>query len=315
MEVIKGWENVPDYLRGAYVTIGNFDGVHRGHQYIFSKLAKEAAKNKAPSVVITFDPHPKMVIHPEIRPFYLITILREKLELIAQMGIEACLVIPFDKAFARITAGEFISRILVEKFAVRKVIIGHDYTFGRGKEGNDVFLIREGKRLGFDVEVMEAFTLNGVVISSTEVRRAILAGEVGKAAHYLGRPYHVKGTVIEGHRRGQKLGFPTANIAPEKELLPPDGVYAVKVLKNGNIYLGAMNIGTNPTFGDVARSMEVFLFDFEGDLYGETVEVFFIERVREERKFPSVEELVKQIAQDVARTKEILSNLKDEFSS
>jgi len=307
MEVVKGWENIPPAWRGACLTIGNFDGVHLGHQYIFDKVRREAKDKGVPSVILTFDPHPKMIIHPEIRPFYLITTLEEKLELMGRHGISACVVIKFDEAFARTTAGEFVRGILVEKLQAQKVFIGHDYTFGRGKEGNDAFLMEQGRRFGFEVEVMAAFTLNGVVVSSTLIRKAILVGEVRNARQYLGRPYSIKGKVIEGHHRGKNLGFPTANLAPEKALLPPDGVYAVKVKVDGLSLNGAMNIGTNPTFGDEKRSIEVFLLDFEGDIYGREVEVFFFDRVREERKFPSIDELVKQIALDVAKTREMLS--------
>ncbi|MCX7983187.1 MAG: bifunctional riboflavin kinase/FAD synthetase [Syntrophales bacterium] len=307
MEVISGWENIPPSLKGAYLTIGNFDGVHLGHQFIFEKLRREAAEHKVPSVVITFEPHPKMIIHPEIRPFYLITTLEEKLNLIGEHGINCCVVIPFDPSFAQTTAGEFVKKILVEKLHVKKVFIGHDYTFGRGKEGNETFLIEQGKILGFEVEVLTPFTLNGIVISSTRVRKAILSGEMHQAAQYLGRPYNLKGVVVEGHGRGQELGFPTANIAPEKVLIPPDGVYAVKVKMDHTWLKGAMNIGTNPTFGDEKRTLEVFLLDFEGNIYGRRVDVYFVDRIREERKFPSIDELINQITLDVARVREILA--------
>lgn len=306
METVTGWENIPSSANGAFVTIGNFDGVHIGHQYIFEKLSREAKERGVPSVVITFEPHPKMIIHPEIRPFYLITTLEEKLELIERHGIDTCLVIPFDENFAQTTAAEFVEKILLRQLRVRRLFIGHDYTFGRGKEGNVSYLTAQGARLGFEVEVMAPFTLNGVVVSSTRVRKAILAGEMSQVTKYLGRPYNLKGKVIEGHRRGQKLGFPTANIAPEKILVPPDGVYAVKVKMNGLLLNGALNIGTNPTFGDESRSIEVFILDFDGDIYGQRLEVFFIDRVREERRFSSVEELIRQITLDVERTREIL---------
>lgn len=308
MKVVTGWDNIPAQLRGAYVTIGNFDGVHRGHQYIFDRLCEEARIEKAPTVVITFDPHPKMIIHPERRPFYLLTTLEEKIFYISCHGVEACVIIPFTKEFSQMTAGDFVGRILVEKLGVRKVVIGHDYTFGRGKEGNEAFLIERGNRWGFTVEVIPPFTLNGVVVSSTRIREAILAGNVSIAAMYLGRPYHVKGTIIAGHHRGSKLGFPTANIAPEKILVPADGVYAVRVHLGGVMYGGVMNIGTNPTFDDGERSLEVFLLDFTGEIYGREIEVLFIERLRGERKFPSPEELIKQIATDVDRAKEILAS-------
>jgi len=187
-----------------------------------------------------------------------------------------------------------------------KIFIGHDYTFGRGKGGNETFLIDEGARSGFTVEVIPPFTEEGVVISSTRIREAILAGNVALAARYLGRLYNLKGTIIPGHHRGEKLGFPTANMSPEKILIPADGVYVVEVLLGAVTYGGVMNIGNNPTFEDVERSLEVFLLDFEGDIYGKEMEVFFVERLRGERKFPTAAELVAQITQDVKRAREIL---------
>ena len=307
MDVIRGSEKIPESLRGAHVTIGNFDGVHLGHRFIFRKLVEEARAAGRPAVAISFDPHPKMVLHPEKRPFYLITTIPEKIDLLAGLGLDAFILLPFSVEYARTTAEEFVQQILWEKLRIRKITVGHDYSFGRAKEGNEAYLIEMGQKLGFDVEVIEAHCVGDTVVSSTKIRKSLLAGEVGFAATLLGRPYNLRGPVVSGHQRGgAKLGFPTANIAPEKELVPARGVYAVRVLWQGKRFDGVLNIGFNPTFADQKLSVEVFIFDFNQDIYGETLEVFFIERLREEVRFESVDALIAQIGRDIDRAREIL---------
>jgi riboflavin kinase / FMN adenylyltransferase len=306
MDVIKGYESIPQKLQGAYVTIGNFDGVHLGHQYVFRKLVSEAHATAHPAVVITFEPHPKMIIHPDRKPFYLIATLEEKITLIGQQGMDALVIIPFSLEFAGTTAEEFVRRILWEKLRIGKIVIGHDYTFGRGKQGNEAFLKTFGEKLGFDVEVMNAFTVGDVIISSTRVRNAILSGDVKTAATFLGRPYNLAGIVVEGHHRGAGLGFPTANIEPDKVLVPAGGVYAAMVHLEGQQHRAVLNIGRNPTFGDNKQTIEVFLLDFQERIYGKRLDVLFIEKLRDEKKFAGPEELVAQIKDDVAKAKEIL---------
>jgi len=306
MEVIKGYEAIPPQLQGAFVTIGNFDGVHRGHQYIFSKLSGEAHAAGSPAVAISFEPHPKMIIHPDRKPFYLITTLEEKIDLIGQQGIDALILIPFSLEFAKTTAKEFVCRILWEKLRAGKILIGHDYTFGYGKEGNEAFLKAYGDKLGFTVEVMNAFTMGDVIISSTTVRKTILEGDVKTAALYLGRPYNLVGKVVEGHHRGAGLGFPTANIEPEKVLIPAGGIYAAHIKLEGKQYQAVLNIGWNPTFGDNRQTIEVFLLDFRENIYGKNLEVLFIEKLRDEKKFSGPEELVAQIERDVSQARGIL---------
>jgi riboflavin kinase/FMN adenylyltransferase len=306
MEVIRGSENIPAGLRGAIVTIGNFDGVHLGHQYIFRRLIAEAYKERRPAVVISFDPHPKMVLHPERRPFYLITSLEEKIRHLSNLGIDALVLIPFSLDYARTTAEEFVSGFLWERLGIRKILIGQDYTFGRGKEGNAAFLTASGDRLGFEVEVLSAFKVGGSIISSTKIRNALLAGEVRYAASLLGRPYNLSGQVVSGHSRGVGLGFPTANIRPDKELVPQNGVYAVYVTLDEYRHQGALNIGFNPTFADQKRSIEVHIFDMNENVYGKQIDLLFIERLREEIHFASPEELIAQINRDIARSREIL---------
>ncbi len=306
MDVIRSIGNIPAGQRCAVVTIGNFDGIHLGHQLIFRRLSEEARREKCPAVVITFEPHPKMILHPERRPFYLITSPEEKIRLLADLDMDTLILIPFTLEYARTTAEEFVRGVLWEKLHIRKIIIGHDYTFGRGKEGNESFLTAFGERLGFAVEVMNAVQVGGMTVSSTRIREAILAGEVGVAATLLGRPYNLSGRVIPGHRRGVSLGFPTANIEPDKELVPPRGVYAVQILLEGNRRPGGLNIGFNPTFDDQKLSIEVHIFDFNEDIYGKTLDILFIERLRDEVRFASPGELITQIERDIARAREIL---------
>ena len=261
-------------------------------------------------MVISFEPHPKMVLHPERRPFYLITSPEEKIRLLAELGIDTLILIPFSLDYARTTAEAFVKEILWERLRIRKILIGHDYTFGRGKEGNEAFLAEAGRRLGFAVEVMNAFCIGDTVISSTIIRDALLAGEVGFAATLLGRPYNLSGRVVSGNRRGGGLGFPTANIAPDKELVPARGVYAVRCLLEGERHDGVLNIGFNPTFADGKLSIEVHIFDFHGNIYGKILDVHFIERIRDEVRFTSPELLIAQIDRDIARAREILQSPK-----
>ncbi len=308
MDVIRGSEKIPARLQRAVVTIGNFDGVHLGHRFIFRRLVEEASREGCPAVVISFEPHPKMVLHPERRPFYLITSPEEKISLLAGLGIDALILIPFSLDYARTTAEAFIREVLWEGLRIRKILIGHDYTFGHGKEGNEAFLTEAGHRLGFLVEVMNAFSIGDTVISSTKIRDALLAGEVGFAATLLGRPYNLSGRVVSGNRRGVDLGFPTANIAPDKELIPARGVYAVRCILEGKRHDGVLNIGFNPTFADGKLSIEVHIFHFHGNIYGKILDVHFIERIRDEVRFTSPELLIAQIDRDIARAREILQS-------
>jgi len=306
MIVFKGIENITKEFRGSFVTIGNFDGVHLSHQFISRKLASEAKEAGAKSLIITFDPHPKMVLHPDIRPFYLITTLEEKLKLLEDCGIEGTLIIPFSLDYSRITAKEFVHDFLGQKLAIKKIIVGHDYTFGRGKKGNSDYLISCGRKIGFAVEVVDAFKVGEDIVSSTLIRNLIIKGDFKKVTSLLGRFYNVAGIVVPGKGRGAGLGFPTANIEPEKELLPPSGIYAAFVDVEGKRYLAALNIGEKPTFADYTFTFEVHLLDFSGDLRGKRLNTEFVEKLRDIIKFDSPEKLKKQIAADVEKTKSIL---------
>ncbi|MEI6315563.1 MAG: bifunctional riboflavin kinase/FAD synthetase [Syntrophus sp. (in: bacteria)] len=307
MKIIHQIDNIPEELTGSYLTIGNFDGVHRGHQYLFHHLVNQARNAERKAVVLTFDPHPKMVLHPDRRPFYLITSIEEKIRLIEARGVDGLIIIPFNLAFAKTTAREFVCDLLWGKLRIKKILIGHDYTFGKGKEGNEAFLVAQGRKLGFDVEVMGAFQVDETIISSTRVRNAILDGNVKAAAAWLGRPYNLVGMVVPGHNRGAGLGFPTANIEPEKELVPARGVYAAWARIDDKTYGSVLNIGMNPTFDDNKMSIEVHLLDFRGDIYGKTLEILFMEKLRDEKKFSGPAELIVQIRKDVEQARTQLS--------
>jgi riboflavin kinase/FMN adenylyltransferase len=248
-----------------------------------------------------------MILHPERRPFYLITSIEEKVRLIEAQGVDGLIIIPFNLDFAKTTAQEFVCDLLWGKLRIKKILIGHDYTFGRGKEGNEAFLVAQGEKLGFEVEVMKAFQVGDTIISSTRVRNAILAGDVKTAASWLGRPYNLVGRVVPGHNRGAGLGFPTANIEPEKELVPARGVYAARTRIADQTYGSVLNIGINPTFDDNQLSIEVHILDFKGDIYGKNLEILFMEKLRDEKKFSGPEELIAQIQKDVEQARTILS--------
>ena len=306
MKVIKSLEKMPDEVRDAFVTIGNFDGVHLGHIPILKKLIEEAHREKSCAVVITFEPHPKKILHPDIRPFYLLTSLEEKIKLLEDIGVDALILIPFDVNFSKMTAESFVCDILWDKLHIRKIFIGHDYSFGKSKMGNKVFLVEFGKKLGFEVDIIDAVKLDGETISSTRVRHLILAGDMKAAARLLGRPYNVSGIVVPGKKRGSILGIPTANIKPEKELIPAQGVYAVISHLAEGRYRGVLNIGFNPTFSDADLSVEAYLLDFDGDIYGKKINILFIDRIRNEIKFENPELLVKQIRKDIDDARSIL---------
>jgi len=313
MIVFEGIEKITKDFRGAYVTIGNFDGVHLSHQHICRKLAGEAKKAGQKSLVITFDPHPKMILHPNIRPFYLITTRAEKIDRLEKCGVDATVIITFDQQYSKTTAEQFVHEFLWKKLAISKIIIGHDYTFGQARQGNDAYLKAQGRKLGFSVEVIPAFKIGDEIVSSTLIRNYILAGNVGTAGRLLGRCYNVAGRVVSGAGRGTGLGYPTANIEPEKELLPSPGIYAACVSIGESLYQGALSIGAKPTFEDYTSTFEVFLLNYTGDLRGGKLNVLFVERLRDIVKFDGPESLKRQIAADVERTKELLTKYNSDF--
>ncbi len=307
MDVIRGLDRIPPKYACSVVTIGNFDGIHLAHQGLLGKVVEEATNRSCSGVVLTFEPHPQKVLHPDRRPFYLLTTLEEKLKLIEALGIDAVILIEFTPDFAKTSAEQFVQSILWDRLHLEKLIIGHDTAFGNRKTGNETFLRSMGEKLGFDVEAIDAVQMDGVVVSSTSVRHALLEGDVRRALKLLGRPYNLAGTVVKGFRRGSEIGIPTANIESEKELIPALGVYAVIAEMEGARHPGVLNIGYSPTFGDNRLTVEVHLLDFpREELYGKFIDVLFIDRIRDEVKFESPKELVRQIERDIERAKELL---------
>lgn len=287
------------------LTIGNFDGVHRGHLALFERVKIRARAIEGVSAVMTFQPHPLKIMKPEKAPL-LITPTQQKLALIAQSGIHFIFCLRFDDAFAAISAEKFVQEILVQKIGVKELVVGYDYTFGHNRTGNIDLLRRMGKDLGFKVHVVQPVLMGKRVVSSTSIRELVRAGELAEAKKLLGRDYQICGTVVKGKNRGGRLlGFPTANLELVDELTPKEGVYAVTVLINDHLYKGVTNIGHNPTFGQGPLSIETHILDFSGDLLGQTIRVNFIHRLRAEKTYKSIEELARQINLDIKDAKDL----------
>jgi riboflavin kinase/FMN adenylyltransferase len=287
-------------LAGVALALGNFDGVHLGHRALF----KEAAEHGRPGA-LTFEPHPGKVLQPELAP-RLITPLPRKLQLLEGAGLDVVVVLPFTLDFARTPARDF-EAMLLDQARIRAVVVGRDYTYGAHRAGTVATLTGAAMSRGAVVAVVEPVTVNGVVASSSRIREYILEGRVGAARALLGRPFDLDGVVVKGDGRGRSIGFPTANVDTHGELLPASGVYAVRVRTGDRWHGGAANIGTKPTFGGSAVTVEVHLLDWSGDLYGQEVRVEFLERLRAERRFASVSELTAQIKRDVEEARVVLA--------
>ncbi|MDA8415178.1 MAG: bifunctional riboflavin kinase/FAD synthetase [Desulfobacteraceae bacterium] len=308
MRIVTGSDIGRGVIHDSVVTIGNFDGVHRGHQEIFRRLMACGLQRGLQSVVVTFEPHPLKVLSSEDMP-PLITTYAQKTELIAAAGVEFLVVVPFTAEFAGMTAEDFVRDILCDSLGMRHIIIGHDYAFGKGRAGNYATLERIGGEKGFTLEDMDPIGEDGVVFSSSLARRLIAAGDMEAVSGVLGRYHLISGTVVHGRDIGHSLGFPTANISTDNELLPPDGVYAVLVSIDGRLVKGACSIGLNPTFEGGARTIEVFLLDYADQIYGREMVLCFVQRLRGIIKFPDAEALVDAISQDVLHTRNILATV------
>lgn len=297
-KLIRGLYNLQPCHRGGVVTIGNFDGVHLGHQAVIKQLTAKAAALQCPSLMITFEPLPREFFAPERAPARL-TRLREKYKLLCPSSIDWLLYLHFNHSLACMEAADFIRAVLVEKLGIRCLIAGDDFRFGQGRRGDFTLLQKAGKRFGFDVIRMHTFYLEGERISSTRVRNTLVHGELSEAEKLLGRPYSMSGRIIEGDKRGRALGFPTANMALHRRKAPLSGVFAVEVQGLGAVPLpGVANVGVRPTIGGQRLLLEVYLFDFEEDIYGCYIQVIFLQQLRPEQRFESLAALRQQIEQD-----------------
>jgi len=305
MIVVHGTSDVPAGARGGAYAIGNFDGVHRGHRALLRAARERAAALGAPAGVILFEPHPRELFQPD-KPHFRLTPLKRKLELLEHLGLDVAVVLKFDAALAGLPAQDFIARVIVGALAARHIVIGYDFRFGKARAGDPDTMRRAGEKLGFGVTVVPQVGDAGEVFSSNAIRAELAQGDVAGAAQMLGHWWRVSGEVIGGFRRGTGLGFPTANIALAPGTALAHGIYAARVHAEGKVYSAAAYLGTRPTFGDGAPMLEVFLFRFDGDLYGREIAVELIDYVRADAKFASIEALKEQIAKDCARAQAIL---------
>jgi len=300
---------LPIDARGAVITVGTFDGVHRGHQDVLQQLVARARETERPSVVVTFDPHPLEVLKPDIAP-PLLTLHEEKLEMFVQSGVSYVAVLPFTHLLAAYEADTFVDEVLRDRYGLAELLVGHDHGFGRGRLG-DIDLLRTlAVDRGMAITCLEPIVApDGRAISSTVIRRAVADGDLQTAADGLGRPYSVSGRVIAGDQRGRLLGYPTLNLAspPDRKLLPPDGVYAVRVQTPQGPFGGMLNLGPRPTFGDAVRRIEVHVFDASANWYGATVRLDFVARLRETRAFSGMDALREQLVVDEANARRALT--------
>jgi riboflavin kinase/FMN adenylyltransferase len=296
----------PGTLGPSHATIGSFDGIHRGHQALLKPLIAGARAAGAASVLVTFEPHPRCVIDPDHCPPNLTT-LEEKTWLLDRLGLDHMVVIPFTPQIAALSAAAFMERLL-RGMELRRMVVGQNHRFGHGQRGDPAFLRRLGARHGFSVDVAPTLLRGREPVSSSRIRRLVLLGQVRAAAQLLGRDYLIRSTVEHGAKRGRQLGFPTANlqIAPNK-LLPANGIYATRVDLEDATYAGALSVGFRPTFGGSSVTVEVFILDFDADIYGRLLTVWFVQRLRAEKRFASVPALQQQMARDVENARRILA--------
>jgi riboflavin kinase/FMN adenylyltransferase len=302
-------DDVPSDWGRSVVTTGMFDGVHRGHQQLIGRTVEAADRRRLPSVLITFDPHPREMIRPGQHPAQLST-LNRRADLVAELGVDAFLVLPFTQDLARMTADEFVHQVLVERLHAAEVLVGQNFRFGQGG-GGDVGLLHElGRRFGYTAQGVDLITgsgANGVTYSSTYIRSCIDGGDMAAAADALGRPHRVEGVVVRGDQRGREMGFPTANLAlPQFTAIPADGVYAAWFVHGKRELPAAVSIGTNPTFSGRQRTVEAYVLDVDEDFYGHQVALDFVQRLRGQVRFDRVEALIEQMDRDVDQVRELL---------
>jgi len=311
---LKIYNDIPSFHsdRQTIVTIGTFDGVHIGHKGIIGRLVKTAHAKDCDSLILTFFPHPRMVLSNQ-NDIFLLNTLEEKIALLKATGLDHLVIHPFDEAFSRLEAEEFVKTILVDRFNVRKIIIGHDHRFGRNRAADINNLKLYGKKYHFEVAQIEAQEVDHVSVSSTKIRKALSEGDVALANSYLGYSYFLTGTVVEGKRLGRTIGYPTANLQIDEpyKMLPKIGVYVVESIINGQAVSGMMNIGTNPTVEGQKVSIEIHYFDFDADLYGVKLQVSCLYRIRDEHKFASLQLLKEQLSKDKISALAIINNKSD----
>jgi len=305
MEIIRNIDQLPPHPHPV-VALGNFDGVHLGHRAILKTAIDRARAASGTAFALTFDPLPAKVLAPARAP-RLILAPEDKLELLRASGIDGVIVIAFTAALSQLTPAAFVRDYLLGKIGAREVVVGHSVSFGHARAGNAEVMAELGRRMGFETVVVGPVTVEGAVVSSTRMRELIAAGEMRMVARLLGRNHFLSGTVVHGRERGRTIGFPTANLNSLTECLPPDGVYATRVILSDGAFSSITNIGMRPTFAEPARTIEAHIFDFERDIYGAKVRLEIVERIRGERKFESGQALAAQIAEDLKRAKEILA--------
>lgn len=303
-EGLSQFENVPNPV----VTSGTFDGVHLGHQKILQRIREIAKSINGETILLTFWPHPRLVLYPKEHNLRLLSTFEEKAKLLRQFGIDHLISIPFTKEFSQLSSQEFIQSILVDKIKTKKLVIGYDHRFGKNREGSFEYLQQHSGKFGFDLEEISRQDVDEIGVSSTKIRNALESGDIITANNFLGRPYELNGLVIKGQQIGRSIGFPTANvhIPNSYKLIPKDGVYAVEASVNGSLYKAMLNIGNRPTVDGSSKSVETHLFDFQGDLYDKQITIYLRDYLREEQKFENLEALKSQLKIDQQRAKMIL---------
>jgi riboflavin kinase/FMN adenylyltransferase len=297
-------------VANSVVTVGTFDGVHEGHRALMDTLVRQAKERDARSVVVTFDPHPRSIIHSKSDGIKLLTTLRERSEILETIGVDELVVIPFTRDFSLLSSEDFVESVIYEEIGISEFVIGYDHHFGKDRSGTIDTLKKLSPRLGFDVSVVSKKEMGETTVSSTVIRREIIEnGDMNRSAELLGRPYMLNALVIHGDERGRTIGFPTANLQPEHpdKALPKNGIYAVKIRVDDTWFNGMMNIGVRPTFDGQRKSLEVNIFDFNEMIYGKTVQIRFYDRIREEVKFNGLEGLKDQLMLDKEAVQQILS--------
>ncbi len=310
MQIYYDLETPSEFFQESIVTVGVFDGLHIGHQAVIQQVLTQSEKFKLASFVLTFDPPPVAFLAPERCPPALTT-LPKKIEILEQLGVDAVIFARFDAYLQQMSPDTFVQQVLLQRLHARQVIIGYDWQFGKGRSGNAEALKQLGDQYQFGVMIVGPVQLHGAPVHSTRVREAIAKSNLDLVSELLGHRYSIMGEIVKGEGRGRQIGFPTANIDAGNQMLPPSGVYAIRVKLEGRMFDGVLNMGARPTFDGAKFQIEAHLFDFEKMVYGAKMEVFFIEKIREERKFPNPEMLIDQIKQDIATAKAILNRMRD----